>query len=68
MKNDGSRTFTPEQLLKMDWLCDNVVGSIPEYEEILPVSRAMVRELGIYRDRIDTDKEVRPREDFSHLR
>ena len=68
VKNDGSRTFTPEQLLKMDWLCDNVIGSIPEYEEILPVSRAMVRELGIYRDRIDTDKEVRSREDFSHLR
>ena len=68
VKNDGSRTFTPEQLLKMDWLCDNVIGAIPKYEEILPVSRPMVRELGIYRDRIDLEKEVRPREDFDHLR
>jgi len=68
IKNDGSRTFTPEQLLKMDWLCDNVIGTIPEYEEILPVSKAMVRELGIYRDRISPEKEVKPREDFDHLR
>ena len=68
VKNDGSRTFTPEQLLKMDWLCDNVIGTIPEYEEILPASKAMVRELGIYRDRISLEKEAKPREDFDHLR
>ena len=68
LKNDGSRHFTPEQLLHMDWLCENVIGSIPPYEEILPISRNMVRELGIYRDRIPPEKEVKPREDFDHLR
>ena len=68
VKNDGSRTFTPEQLLKMDWLCDNVMGTIPEYSRILPQSRAMVRELGVYRDRILTEKEAVPIEDFDHLR
>ena len=52
VRNDGSRTFTPDQLLHMDWLCDNVVGSIPAYNELLPFSTAMVRELGIYRDDI----------------
>ena len=57
VRNDGSRTFTPEQLLRMDWLCDNVVGEIPPFEEILPVSRRMVRELGIYRDQIPPEKE-----------
>ena len=50
--NDGSKTFTPDQLLHMNWLCDNIVGSIPAYEELLPFSTAMVRELGIYRDEI----------------
>ncbi len=68
VKNDGSRRFTPEQLLHMDWLCENVIGSIPPYEEILPISRNMVRELGIFRDKIPPEKEVKPREDFNHLR
>ena len=57
IRNDGSRTFTPEQLLHMDWLCDNVVGEIPSFEEILPMSRRMVRELGVYRDQIPPEKE-----------
>ena len=68
VKNDGSRTFTPNQLLHMDWLCDNVIGEIPAFDEILPVSQSMVRELGIYRDTIPTEKEVRQRENPDHLR
>ena len=68
VKNDGTRVFTPGELLKMDWLCSNVVGSIPPFEEILPVSQNMVRELGLYRDSIPAEKESKPHEDFDHLR
>ena len=68
VKNDGSHIFTPEELLHMDWLCDNIIGEIPPYEDILPVSQKMVRELGIYRDQIPAEKEVKPREDFDYLR
>ena len=69
VKNDGTAAFTPEQLLRMDWLCDNIIGEIPKFDEILPISQAMVRELGIYRDEITTEKkESKPREDFDHLR
>ena len=57
VKNDGSKTFTPDQLLHMDWLCDNITGSIPAYDEILPISRPMVRELGVYRDSIPPTKK-----------
>jgi len=57
VRNDGSRTFTPGQLLHMDWLCDNVIGEIPPFEDILPVSRRMVRELGVYKDTIPPEKE-----------
>ena len=64
VKNDGTRHFTPEELLHMDWLCDNVIGAIPPYEDILPASQAMVRELGIYKDKIPTEQEVRPHENF----
>jgi hypothetical protein len=52
----------------MDWLCDNVIGSIPQFEEILPYSQNMVRELGVYRDRIPAEKEVKRYEDFDHFR
>ena len=68
LKNDGTRPFTPEQILHMDWLCGNVIGDIPPFEELLPISQGLVRELGIYRDQIPPEKEVRPLEDFDHLR
>ena len=58
IKNDGTRSFTPDEILHMDWLCENVEGSIPRYEEILPISRAMVRALGVYRDEIPAEKEA----------
>ena len=48
VKNDGTHSFTPDELLHMDWLCDNVLGGLPAQEDILPVSQAMVKELGIY--------------------
>ena len=57
VKNDGRRNFLPSELLHMDWLCENVEGRIPEFDEILPISQAMVRELGIYRDRIPPEEE-----------
>ena len=55
VKNDGTRCFLPEDLLHMDWLCDNVLGEIPRFEDILPMSRSMVRELGIYREQIPAE-------------
>ena len=58
VKNDGSRSFTPDEILHMDWLCENVEGSIPGFEEILPISRAMVRALGVYKDEIPAEKEA----------
>ena len=68
IKNDGTKQFTPGELLRMDWLCENVIGEIPPFEDILPISQTMVRELGIYRDSIPTEKETRHHEDFDHLR
>ena len=67
-KNDGTTTFTPEQLLHMDWLVENVIGSIPSFEELMPQSQALVRELGIYRDKIPVEKETKRNEDFDHIR
>lgn len=51
VKNNGTHTFTPTELLHMDWLCENVVGTIPTIEEILPMARPLVEQMGIYREK-----------------
>ena len=56
--NEGSRILSADEILHMDWLCDNVVGSIPAYEDILPISQPTVRMLGIYRQQIPDIPEV----------
>ena len=58
VKNDGSRRFTPDEVLRMDWLCENVEGIIPEFEEVLPFAQATVRQLGLHRERIPREKEA----------
>ena len=50
--SDGEQALHPEELMQMDWLCDNVEGSIPSFDELLPQSRKLVRLLGIYRETI----------------
>jgi basic membrane lipoprotein Med (substrate-binding protein (PBP1-ABC) superfamily) len=57
VKNDGTHSFSPDELLHMDWLCDNVVGSIPEFEDVLPIAQPLVRELGLHRETIPIEKE-----------
>ncbi|MBR5257781.1 MAG: hypothetical protein IKV51_02405, partial [Clostridia bacterium] len=55
--SDGTRRFTHDELMRMDWLCHNVDGHIPEYAELLPQSRNLVRLLGIHRDAIPPETE-----------
>lgn len=57
LKNDGTRHFAPNEILKMDWLCNNVDGCIPKFDQILPFAQPMVRELGVYRKEIPPEKE-----------
>ena len=54
LRCDGSRALSPEEIMNMDWLCDNVDGRIPAFEELLPGARELVRLLGIYRDDLST--------------
>ena len=68
VRSDGTHRFAPEELLKMDWLCDNVLGSIPAFHEILPISQPLVRELGLHADTIPSGKERKTREDSDRIR
>lgn len=65
---DSSTAFSTEELIHMDWLCENVSGSIPTFDEILPMSRNMIRELGVHKEEIPPQKEAKTVEDFAHLR
>ena len=57
LRNDGTHPLSPDEILYMDWLCDNVIGSIPSFEQVEPYAQPMLRELGIYRDSIPLEKE-----------
>lgn len=54
---DGTRGMTPYEIMTMDWLCAEVDGSIPAFEELRPASHGMVRTLGVYRDQLPPEKE-----------
>ena len=56
--NDGTKTLTADEILRMDYLCHNVDGRIPGFDELLPMAQPMVRELGICKDEIPVPKEV----------
>ena len=55
--NDGSRWPAPEELLRMDWLCDLVEGCIPPFEDLLPMAQQIVRLQGIYRQTLKPEKD-----------
>lgn len=56
--SDGNRWLSPEETLHMDYLLDNVDGSIPGYNELLPMARPIIRLQGLYRDQLAPEKGV----------
>ena len=50
--SDGTRTFSMDELMRMDWLCDSIDGAIPAYGELKPISQRLVRLLGLKREEI----------------
>ena len=57
LRCDGQTPLTPEEIVRMDWLCMGVEGFIPEFDALLPMSRSIVRLLGLYRDKIPPESE-----------
>ena len=58
LRSDGTHLFTAEELMEMDWFCDNVDAVIPGFEELIPASRETVRLLGLYRGDLAPETEV----------
>ncbi len=44
---DGQKTLNLEQIINMDYLVENVVGTIPRYEEMTPMGKATVDTAGV---------------------
>ena len=57
IRNDGTKTLSPEEILQMDWLCDNVIGAILEFDSLSEKAKVITRLQGIYRDSIPPQKE-----------
>ncbi len=47
IKNEPDVTMAPEDLMKMSWLADNVIGEIPEIEELKDEAKSIVELKGI---------------------
>ena len=47
VRNQKGRNLTPEQIITMDWLLDNVNGKIPELEELEEGCEPIVKAQGI---------------------
>lgn len=57
LRCDGEHELGAEEIMRMDWFCDNVDGVIPAFDELLPKSRGLVRLLGVYRNSLPPEKE-----------
>ena len=47
IKRDGDMRLSNEDIIKMNWLCENVVGSIPSIDELVDDAKKVVRVSGI---------------------
>ena len=54
---EEGQSLTPEQIITMNWLTDNVIGRIPEPEELTDAAQALVKLQGVKVDEIMNTEE-----------
>lgn len=47
VQDDPGKTLTPEEIITMDWLAENVIGSIPKAEELKEYYRPVFSQQGV---------------------
>ncbi|MBO4997361.1 MAG: BMP family ABC transporter substrate-binding protein [Lachnospira sp.] len=50
VKNEKERTMSPEEIMEMDWLLDNVVGEIPKLADLESRFRPVVEIVGVNKE------------------
>lgn len=53
---EAGRSLTPEEIITMDWLAENVVGRIPDIEELMEDARKLVQLQGLKVDETGKDR------------
>ena len=51
LRNKGNNVLAPEEIIRMDWLLDNIAGHIPATDSLVEEAIPMVRIQGIYSNR-----------------
>lgn len=47
VQKDENRILPPEEIITMDWLAQNVIGTIPEFDQLTDTAKAVVRLQGV---------------------
>ena len=55
---EDQKSLTLDQIITMDYLVDNVIGEIPNYEELSPMGKATVDTAGVEKAQNDIVKEA----------
>ncbi len=50
---EANNIFKPEDIMKMDWLADNVIGIVPTVDELKAEAQPVVQLRGLYKTTID---------------
>jgi basic membrane lipoprotein Med (substrate-binding protein (PBP1-ABC) superfamily) len=45
--DDPNRSLSPEEIMTMDWLAENVIGSIPDTEELKEQAEPVIKQQGV---------------------
>ena len=45
--NEPDRSLSPEEIMTMDWLAENVIGSIPKKEELTEQAAPVIKQQGV---------------------
>ena len=48
--DDPDQSLSPEEIMKMDWLAENVIGSIPKQEELKEQAAPVVKQQGVKKE------------------
>lgn len=54
IQEDPNRSLTPEEIMTMDWLAENVIGSIPKKEELIEEAHPVIKQQGVVREEAKT--------------
>ncbi len=57
MKNEKDSRLTPEEIMKMNWLVENIEGDIPEIGELREEAKSIVELKGVTEDECSSDSD-----------